>query len=183
MPPREGDVRRGANLNAEGWPGPWHHLPGTRVRGEDTGHGKAWRVDVRTVKGSDLWREERQANQVPRGQLQQESQRAIPEGICPINGQTRVDYPEGRRPPGDAGQHVGGEQGGSKAQGEPFNFAPCNTLGEEWAVHPPISFPRWGPNADSVGVPMSLSVPWFQCCPLHLRQKHILGRGDSGTVF
>ena len=23
--PREGDVKRGANLNAEGWPGPWHH--------------------------------------------------------------------------------------------------------------------------------------------------------------
>ena len=42
------------------------------------------RVDVRTVKVSDLWRdEERQANQVPRGQLQQESQRAILEGICP----------------------------------------------------------------------------------------------------
>ena len=68
--PREGDVRRGTNLNAEGLAPSM--IPGTRVRGEDSGHGKAWRVDVRTVKASGLWRdEERQANQVPRGQLQQ----------------------------------------------------------------------------------------------------------------
>ena len=57
-------------------------IPGTRVRGEDSGHGRAWRVDVRTEKASGLWRdEERQANQVPREKLQQGSQRAILEGI------------------------------------------------------------------------------------------------------
>ena len=89
---------------------------GTRVRGEDTGHGRAWRADVRIVKVSDLWRDEKRwANQVQRGQLQQESQRAIPEGICPNGAESRS--PEGRRrrdeefgPPGDVGQHVGGEQ-------------------------------------------------------------------------
>ena len=72
-------------------------IPGTRVRGEDTGHGKAWRVDVRTVKVSDLWRdEERLANQVPRGQLQPESQRAILEGICP-NGAEQSRSQEEKR--------------------------------------------------------------------------------------
>ena len=59
-------------------------IPGTRVREEDSGHRRAWRVDVRTVKASGLWRdEERQANQVPREPLQQGSQSSILVGIFP----------------------------------------------------------------------------------------------------
>ena len=53
-------------------------------------------MDVRTVKASGLWRgEERQASQVPGEPLQQESQRAMLEGICPI-GAEQSRFPGGQ---------------------------------------------------------------------------------------
>ena len=56
---------------------------------------------------------------------------------------------------------------------------------------PPISFPNWmSPKADSVGVPMSSSVPWFPYCPLVLPltrlslsstfRKHLTHHGSRG---
>ena len=57
----------------------------------------------------------------------------------------------------------------------PISLASCFFKVLEHLVHsriappPPMSFPNWmSPKADSVGVPMSSSVPWFPCCPLVL---------------
>ena len=93
--------------------------PGTTIEawntsaGEDSGHGRARRVNVRTVKASGLWRdEERQASQVPR-----EPQRPSKEESAPSAQKSRS--PGGRRRrdglPGDAGQHIGGEQSGRRS--------------------------------------------------------------------
>ena len=70
--------------------------------GEDNGHGKAWRVDVRTVNASGLWRQQPSSKRTAPGE---------PEGICPNGAEQGRRRDEVFRPPGDAGQHVGGEQG------------------------------------------------------------------------
>ena len=58
----------------------------------------------------------------------------------------------------------------------PISLASCFFKVLEHLVHSriaPISFPNWMSPKDSVGVPMSSSVPWFPCCPLVLPLTHL----------
>ena len=99
----------------------------------------------------------------PRGALAAVPITATSLAGCP-GGVLRRRRDEELRPPGDAGQHVGGEQGGSKAQGEPFSFAPCNTLGEE----------SISPSDQVTGV----GSPWESGSQNHPQRRITIGKGS-----
>ena len=85
-------------------------IPGTRVQGEDSGHGKAWRC------GRPNCESKRPVEMKTKFQVQQGSQRAILEGICP-NGAEQSRSPGG--------------QGGEEMK----NSDPQEMLGNTWEVN------------------------------------------------
>ena len=113
-------------------PGTWN-----TSKAEDSGHGRAWRADVRTVKASGLWRDEERQT-VPTGEPEGHPGRNLPHQC-----RAESNHPE-VRPPEMLGNPEEVNRVEAKRKESP-SVLPCNALGEEpispshqvtaWAVH------------------------------------------------